>query len=53
MKKELLLEGTLRVYWGLKNEVHLKANETPSYWRSFNPDDEVNEAFDKKVSQTI
>ena len=41
---EFMLEGTLRVYWGLKNEVNLKADDTLVYWKSFHPDDELNES---------
>ena len=43
-----MLEGTLRVYWGLKNEVRLKADETKSYWKSFHPDDGITELHNAK-----
>ena len=43
-----MLEGTLRVYWGLKNEVKLKADETKSYWKSFHPDDGITESHNAK-----
>ena len=45
---ELMLEGTLRVYWGLKNEVKLKADEKLSYWKSFHPDDDTNDLHNQK-----
>jgi len=47
-KSEFMLEGTLRVYWGLKNEVKLKADETKSYWKSFHPDDGITESHNAK-----
>eukprot|EP00795_Rhopilema_esculentum_P008018 gene8018-13928_t len=34
-----IMEGTLKVYWGLKKPVELKANDF-SYWRSFHPVDD-------------
>lgn len=46
------MEGTLRVYWGLKIEVHLKANESSSYWRSFHPDEDMEDSkADKKANE--
>ena len=45
------MEGTLKVYWGLKKPVELKANDF-SYWRSFHPVDDDG-SFPKNVSTVI
>ena len=36
---KFILEGVIKVYWGLRNPVTLADSEVSHYWKHFQPDD--------------